>query len=132
MKAAITFLLKSFVFSVVFAITVALLSVPIMKMQETKEENAKEEQIAARKMAQEEARRKAMEQDADYRKELELRDQAWKRTDEQYRRSDDNLAQMEALIRRQVSLVTLQEANARREAVILAEQARRLGISQGQ
>ncbi|SDC17059.1 hypothetical protein SAMN05216345_101791 [Cupriavidus sp. YR651] len=132
MNAAIRFLLKSFAFSVVFTITVVLLSIPIMKMQEAKEERTKAQQVASRQKAQEEAQRKAAEQDADYKKDLALRDQAWKRSDEQFKRGDDNLAQMEALIKRQAALVTLQEANAKREATILAEKARQLGLAQGQ
>jgi len=132
MKAAFRFLLKSFAFSVIFSITVCLLSLPIMKLQEAKEESTKAEQAASRKKAQEHAQRKTEEQDADYKKDLALRDQAWKRTDEQYKRSDVSMDQLEAIVKRQAALLTLQEANAKKEAVILAEQARRLSVAQGQ
>jgi heme exporter protein D len=133
MKSSLLFAVKSFAFSVIFSITIVLVSIPIIKMRESMEAKSQAAQVAsrqkAREEAQEQAQQKAAAQEADEKKQAERLKEWWKRSDEQFDRNDAYAAQLEALIKRQAAVVQLQEINAKREAAVLAEQARRLGLS---
>lgn len=102
-------------------------------MRESMEAKSQAAQVASRQKAREEAQEQAQQeaaaQEADEKKQAERLKEWWKRSDEQLDRNDTYAAQLEALIKRQAAVVQLQEINAKREAAVLAEQARRLGLS---
>lgn len=133
MKNSLLFAIKSFAFSVIFSITIVLVSMPVIKIQESMEAKAKAGQVASRQKvgeeAQQQAQLKAAAQEADDKKQAERLNDWWRRNDEQLAHTDAYMAQLEGLIKRQSAVVALQESNAKREAAILAERARRLGVS---
>ncbi|KHK54779.1 hypothetical protein PI87_14330 [Ralstonia sp. A12] len=131
MKNILHFLLKSIAFSVIFCVILGATTGILYNMSKSATDREDAQAQADRAVARQKQQEKTAKQDAQYEKEVAKWNENQKRADEQMSRSDAQMERMEAFLKRDEAWLTQKEVNVKKEAAILAEQERRLGLAKG-